>query len=59
MQKFGHEEVDLIDCESGESKTGKLEDILKLFDSPQDAHNPVWKVKVCSSLLCLVRSKRD
>jgi hypothetical protein len=58
IQKFGHEEVDLIDCESGESKAGKLEDILKLFDSPQDTHNQVWKVKVCSSLLYLMKSKR-
>ena len=57
IQKFGQEEVDLIDCESGGSKAGKLEDILKLFDSPQDKHNPVWKVKVCSLLLCLMKLK--
>ena len=57
IQKFGQEEVDLIDCESGGSKAGKLEDILKLFNSPQDKHNPVWKVKVCSLLLCLMKLK--
>lgn len=57
MRTFGHEEVDLTDCESGESKAGTLEDILKLFDSPQDTHNPVWKVKVRSSLLCLMKLK--
>jgi len=50
LRTFGDEEVELTDCESGESKAGKLEDILKLFDSPQDSHNPVWKVKVRSSL---------
>jgi hypothetical protein len=46
MQAFGNEEVDLTDCESGDSKTGTLNDILKLFDSSQDLHSPVWKVKV-------------
>ena len=59
IQAFGHEEVDLTDCESGESKAGMLEDILKLFDSPQDTHDPVWKVKVCSSLLCLMKLKHN
>ena len=53
MQTFGQEEVDLIDCESGVSKEGKLEEILKLFDSAKWPWNPVWKVKVCSSLLNL------
>jgi hypothetical protein len=51
LQIFGAEEVDLTDCESGEFKTGTLGDILKLFDSPQGPHDPVWKVKVRSSLL--------
>lgn len=51
MQTFGHEEVDLTDCESGQFEAGTLNDILKLFDSPQDSRNPVWKVKVRSSLL--------
>lgn len=53
MQTFGREEVDLIDCESGVSKEGKLEEILKLFDSAERPRDPVWKVKVCSSLLDL------
>jgi hypothetical protein len=47
IQTFGQEVVDLTDCESGEFKEGTLEEILKLFDSPQDPGNPVWKVKVC------------
>ena len=57
MQTFGHEKVDLIDCESGEVKAGTLEDILKLFDSSQDPHDPVWKVKVCASLLHVMKMK--
>ena len=59
MQAFGNDEVDLTDCESGESKEGTLEDILKLFDSPQGTPNPVWKVKVCYSLRCLMTLKHD
>ena len=58
LQTFGNEEVELTDCESGESKTGTLEDILKLFDSSQDPHSPVWKVKVCSSLLYVMKLKQ-
>ncbi|KAH9009263.1 hypothetical protein EDB84DRAFT_1659384 [Lactarius hengduanensis] len=45
MQAFGHEKVELTDCELGDFKRGTLKDLLKLFDSPQDTHNPVWKVK--------------
>lgn len=55
MQTFGHEEVDLTDCESGEFKEGTLEDILKLFGTPQGPHDPVWKVKVRSSLLYVMK----
>jgi hypothetical protein len=50
MEMFGHEEVDLTDCESGKVKAGTLKDILELFDSPQGQHNPFWKVKVRSTL---------
>ncbi|KAF8268380.1 hypothetical protein EI94DRAFT_1800506 [Lactarius quietus] len=45
MRTFGQEKVDLTDCETGVFKEGTLEEILKLFDSPQDPHNLVWKVK--------------
>jgi JmjC domain, hydroxylase len=55
IQTFGREKVDLADCESGEFKAGTLEDILKLFDSPHDPHNPVWKVKVRSLLLHVMK----
>jgi hypothetical protein len=57
MQIFGREKVDLTDCESGEFAAGTLEHILKLFDSPQGPHDPVWKVKVRSSLLYIMKSR--
>ncbi|KAI9437080.1 hypothetical protein BJY52DRAFT_1107277, partial [Lactarius psammicola] len=45
MQMFGDEEVDLIDCESGEFEERSLKDILRLYDTPQEPCNPVLKVK--------------
>jgi len=54
MQTFGDEKVDLIDCESGEFEEGTLKDILRLYDTPRGPHDRVLKVKVCSSLPCVI-----
>jgi len=45
METFGDEEVDLVDCESGEFKEGTLKDILRLYDT-RGSHDQVLKVKV-------------
>ena len=43
METFGDEEVDLVDCESGEFEEGTLKDILRLYDT---GGSQVLKVKV-------------
>jgi hypothetical protein len=53
MRTFGDEEVDLIDCESGEVQGGSLKDILRLYDAPRE-HDRALKVKVRSSLPCVI-----
>ncbi|KAH9048628.1 hypothetical protein EDB83DRAFT_2170073, partial [Lactarius deliciosus] len=44
MRTFGDEEVDLIDCESGEFEEGSLREILRLYDTPEPCDR-VLKVK--------------
>jgi hypothetical protein len=54
MRTFGDEKVDLIDCESGMYQEGLLKDLLKLYDTPRESHDRVLKVKVRSSLPCVI-----